>query len=332
MCKIVIIFLLSFIREHAIVIKGQPYAGNCVIFYEGRLEITKIQLTTNDNDMEALKFLSVDRNNPYYSGRTRIYGSLYIVGGSETSLKNISLQIIQNGRPVAVAKLADSARTTLINVYFKPTSSGTGRLDFKNGLLFELTNAEAALIDVSKDGVAVLRVHIEANMAHDGEAFADYSIPVKLLTLFSGNNRYGIRDSGLGGDDWVLPSVWDVINRLGPMYRWNDFSKMNGGKFPPHKTHADGQDADGYFDDYNKRDGTVARRLVDMINQSPDLSKIRKIFVTYERNQIDSFWQMIRTVTLRDGRQAPDVIQNIPGHETHFHIVIEPEASLLVVN
>jgi hypothetical protein len=112
------------------------------------------------------------------------------------------------------------------------------------------------------------------------------------------------------------------------MYRWNDFSKMNGGQFPPHKSHADGQDADGYFDDYNKRDGKVAKRLIDMINQSPDLIRIRKIFVTYERIETNSFWQTIQTVTLREGRHARAVIPIVPGHETHFHIVIEPEASL----
>jgi hypothetical protein len=201
---------------------------------------------------------------------------LQIVGGSETSLNDVSLHIIQNGRPVAVTKLADSARTNLINVYFKPTSSGMRQLDFKNGLLFELTTAEAALIDVSKDGAVVLRVRIAANMAHDGEAFADYPTPVKLLTRFPGNNRYLERNQELGGDDWVLPSVLSVINHLGPMYLWGDFSKMNGGKFPPHTSHADGRHIDGYFDGYKKRDGTVAKRLIDMVNQLPDPKKFVK--------------------------------------------------------
>jgi hypothetical protein len=70
MCKIVLFFLLSLISEHAIVTKGQPYAGNYIYFYEGRLAIPKIQLTTGSTDTGALKFLSVNRINPYYSNLT----------------------------------------------------------------------------------------------------------------------------------------------------------------------------------------------------------------------------------------------------------------------
>ena len=77
---------------------------------------------------------------------------------------------------------------------------------------------------------------------------------VPRLVRYKGNNRYGARDGGLGGDDWVLPSVRGYVEGFSGV-DWGDFSNMNRGFFSPHAGHNWGADVDGWFAGYNARDG-----------------------------------------------------------------------------
>ncbi len=144
---------------------------------------------------------------------------------------------------------------------------------------------------------------------------------MQKLVRYTGANRYGGRDEGVGGDDWVKPSVRTVIEHFAGL-TWGDFSNMNGGPFPPHQTHNDGNDADGWFNGYNARDAATAQTIIGHLNDATYGSRILTVYVTYQQANGNAFWEAIRNVTLNDGRQARDVIRPLGGHTTHFHWIV----------
>jgi hypothetical protein len=134
--------------------------------------------------------------------------------------------------------------------------------------------------------------------------------------------RYGGRDANRCGDDWVKPSVKQVIEHYGGN-TWGDFSNMNGGTFAPdHKTHQTGNDVDGHFEGYNDRDAATAATILGQLNDAAYGSRITKVFVTYEQTAGNSFWNAIKDVTLTDGRAAGSVIRPLVSNGTHFHWLV----------
>ena len=138
----------------------------------------------------------------------------------------------------------------------------------------------------------------------------------QILRQHTGGNRYGGRDETEGGDDWVKPSVDDLIG--GYNLTWGDFSNMNGGRFAPHASHRTGNDIDGWFNGYNNRDAATAASIIGHLNAANG-GRITAVFVTFTRQQGDAFWGAIENVVLGDGRRARDVILPVGGHTRHFH-------------
>ncbi len=135
---------------------------------------------------------------------------------------------------------------------------------------------------------------------------------------FKGSQRFGQRDPKEGGDDWLKPSVRSALNLIKNV-QFNDFSNMNGGNFLGHASHKNGNDADGYFTGYEKRDKAAANRMIELLNDPNLNGKIQFVFVTFERDENDEFWQAIKDKKLSDGRLARDVIRKESNHTGHFH-------------
>ncbi|MNZ87710.1 hypothetical protein D3C78_1065790 [compost metagenome] len=101
---------------------------------------------------------------------------------------------------------------------------------------------------------------------------------------------------------------------------WGDFSNMNAGSFAPdHRSHATGKDADGWYAGYSARDAASAAKMLALLNTAGVSSKVRTVFVTHTPSSGNAFYDAYKDVRLADGRKATSVIQNHPGHTTHFH-------------
>lgn len=283
---------------------------------ESNLAIT--QLALNDIDNTALQFLSVDGNNPYFGGNTRIHGEITIEGDEDDSLNSLELQIVQGGAVVATGNLDNAVQGTLLNQPFGDDET----LEINTSqLLFNLPNAQAANINVAQDGTVNLRV--KATSSNGGEVIQEFGA-VTLLGRYTDNNRYGGRDGNVGGDDWALPSVIDIIEHFGNQITLGDFSNMNGGQFAPHQTHRDGTHVDGWFNGYNARNAATAQTMINLLNDPTHGSNIQTVYVTFQQVNTDAFWNAIQNVVLNDGRMARDVIRPVGGHTTHFHWIINP--------
>ena len=292
-----------------------PYSvsGKC----NNGFKITKLQLKDIDNT--ALQYLSAD-DHTYFSGNTRIHGTITVVGTEDDTIASLILEVVQNGQTVATAHLSSSAQQSLINQTF-----GTDeKVEISTSqLLFELPSSEASKVNGSADGILTLRAKAVSGKAKDAKR--EFG-PVQILVRYEGNNRYGTRDVQRGGDDWVKPSVRRVVQHFSDILV-NDFSNMNGGSFAPdHQGHQNGQEVDGWFDGFNNRDAQTAQRMIGYLNDATYGSRIVTVFVTYQRIDTDPFWVAIRDLILDDDRMARDVIRVEAAHDTHFHWNIAPAA------
>jgi hypothetical protein len=267
-----------------------------------------------------LEYLSAAAH-PYFDGNTRVHGTITIRGNQDDQLQSVVLEVVQNGAVVATANLAPSAQTQLLNKNF----GADRQIEIsRSQRFFDLPSDQAALVDGSRDGTLLLRVR--ASSARGQEATRDFG-NVRILVRYTNNNRYGPRDDAVGGDDWIRPSVKPVLEHF-PDISWGDMSNMNGGNFfPPHHSHRDGVDVDGWFQGYNNRNAATAQRLIGYLNDRTYGSRIQQVGVTYQRVNGNLFWEAIRNVNLNDGRHARDVIRPWDGHDTHFHWRIGPAAN-----
>jgi hypothetical protein len=269
-------------------------------------------LALKDIDGSPLTHLSAD-SHTYFGGNTRVHGTVTVKGANGDSLSSLALEIVQDGVVVATANLTAAAGTSLL----KPFGPGKQVAIASSQLLFELPAAQAAAVNGAADGTLTLRAR--ARSAAGEEVTKDLG-NVQLLVKFDGANRYpagGPRDEAEGGDDWARPSLNALISSYTGLI-WGDFSNMNGGRFPPHSSHDEGLDADGWFPGYNARDAATAATIIGHLNAANG-SQITTVFVTYEEVPSDPFWQAIKDVVLNDGRLARAVIRPAAGHTTHFH-------------
>lgn len=281
------------------------------IVEEKKLKITKLKL--NDIDNTALQYLSTSAHT-YFSGNTRIHGTITVEGAKDDSLTSLELEVLEGGTVVARANLAAGAQGTLLTTF-----GDDEKVEITNSqLLFELPSAQAAAVNQQNNGNLTLRARAKSQ---NGEEATKEFGAVQKLVRYTGNNRYGDRDEGVGGDDWVKPSVRTVVEHFAGL-TWGDFSNMNGGQFAPHQTHNDGNDADGWFSGYNARDAATAQTIIGHLNDATYGSRILTVYVTYQQANGNAFWEAIRNVTLNDGRRARDVIRSIGGHTTHFHWIV----------
>jgi hypothetical protein len=278
------------------------------------ITITKLEL--NDIDDVALEYLSTDEHT-YFGGNTRVHGIITVEGEPESKLESIQLEVLQDGAVVGTGKLATAAESELLNVAFGDDK----KVEITaSQLLFELPSSEAGNVNGSQNGQVLLRAKAKTT---EGDETEEEFGNVEILVRFEGT-RYGGRDEARGGDDWVKPSVRDVIEHFA--LTWGDASNMNAGSFSPdHTSHRTGNDVDGWFDGFNNRDAATAQRIIDILNDDTYGSRITNVFVTFRNaGQISrpEFWNAINGVMLDDGRVASNVITHEPSHTTHFHFRI----------
>jgi hypothetical protein len=272
------------------------------------LEITSLALV--DIDGSALQYLSAAPHT-YFGGNTRIHGTVTVEGNSQDQLQSLVLEITQNGAVVATGTLAPTPAATLI----APFGLAERVQVIQRQLLFNIPSAQLSGIDVSADGTLGLRVR--ACSTKGEEATRDVQ-SVQILARYTGNNRYGPRDTAVGGDDWIRPSVLNLLDQVADV-DFGDMANMNGGTFDPHASHGNGLNVDGKYAGYAARDAACAQTMIDHLNTAAYGSSITQVFVTYTSTQTNVFYQAIKDVTLNDGRLATNVIRPVTNHDTHFH-------------
>jgi hypothetical protein len=293
-------------------------------------------LTLNDIDNKPLQFLSTD-DHPYFSGTTRIHGTITVKGRPKHELESLVLEMRDEDGTVATARLAGGVKATLLTKF---GSDEKVTVD-KSKLLFVLPSAQAALLDSAENGEVALRVVAKTKPTFalpQGLKNVRTFGSVPKLVRYSNANRYGGRDADKGGDDWVKPSVRPVAEHFAGI-NWGDFSNMNGGPFPPHASHKTGNDIDGAFAGYAARDAATAATIIEHLNDDTYGSRIQRVFVAFNRpgtpranwlrceggpdtSAHGAFWNAIQGITLDDGRLASAVIRPVRDHCTHFHWVI----------
>ncbi|MFB6260985.1 MAG: hypothetical protein ABEJ96_08735, partial [Thiohalorhabdaceae bacterium] len=273
-------------------------------------ELAVTGLTLNDIDDTPLAFLSSDAHT-YFNGNTRVHGKVTVEGSSDDALQDLVLEVVQGGTVVATADLAPTARDVLLQPFGEDGQIGLA----SSQRLFDLASAQADNVDGTENGTLSLRLRAESA---NGETATREAGSAGLLVDFDGDNRYGQRDTQVGGDDWARPSLLGIVQAFDGAI-WGDFSNMNAGAFPPHSSHKTGKDADGWFKGYNARDAETAQTLIEFLNTGAG-SEITTVLVTFQQSDEDPFWNAIQGVNLDDGRAATEVIRPHPGHEGHFHI------------
>jgi hypothetical protein len=264
---------------------------------EKKLAITALSL--NDIDNQALSYISLDSHS-YFSGQTRVHGTITIEGDKEDSLKELELQVLNGGSIIARGGLEGSLAGSVYRVF-----GDTEKIEINTSQL--LFNIPAGQVNAS--GQVSLRVHARSA---DETADRDFGA-LQALKRYAGSNRFGERDDARGGDDWVRPSVKSFLEGVSGVI-WNDMSNMHGGDFTPdHKSHRHGLSADGHFANYNKRDATTAKTIIAQLNNAG--TRVTTVYVTFT----PEFSKAIQGVKLNDGRLATSVIRNLNGHKTHFH-------------
>jgi len=284
-----------------------------------KVEVSALQIsmfTLRDIDNTALDYLSVDPNHDHFGGNTRLNGSITVKGEEDHRLQNVVLEIIQDGNVAAEAELTTAARGQLIGTTF-----GTDKkiAISANQLLFQLSNSEAAGVDISQNGTLSFRVR--ATASNGDEATFDVPGTVEIMTRFEPTRTYGGADEHRGGDEWTLPSLIPLLEHFDDQLTFGDISNMNGGTFQPdHATHRDGVSVDAWFEGYNARNAATAAQLIEFLNDDTYGSQIRQIYATFNPAPGNAFFDAIDGVVLDDGRQAVNVFRNVAGHDTHFHM------------
>lgn len=271
---------------------------------EKSLAITSMEL--NDIDNSALAYLSASTH-PYFGGNTRIHGTVTVEGAADDALESLQLEVIQNGQVAATAMLDAGAESALLQTFGDDNTVSISA----SQLLFNLVPQN---INVTNNGTLSLRARARAQ---SGEETTHDLGTVQILRRFNSADRYGGRDEAEGGDDWAKPSVAGFVESWSGML-WGDFSNMNGGRFIGHASHRTGNDADGWFSGYNALDANTAATIIGHLNQA-NASRITSVFVTYQAQAGNAFYDAIQNVTLNDGRRATDVIRPVAHHTTHFH-------------
>ncbi len=307
--------------------------GKCTItiswfFYKRKMSIKKVSLL--DIDSKPLSYLSVaadyhTNQGTIFHSNTRVNGTLKIHGPKNYVLDKVQLLVTEHGGvTTAVGHLAPAAAAKLLGKPFGPDETLAITTP---QLLFEIPSSEAGKLILTIDNKLDLSVHIQAtNEQEDWKAWGS----VRRLTRYTSSNRYGPRDLGVGGDDWIRPSIKLILDQFAPGHCYGDMSNMNGGIFDPHETHQDGIDVDVNFDSpdgcgpsdsdgsFSNTSAADAQRVINDLN-SPLGSQIARVYVTFHYSSSDHFWNAIKNVMLADGRRACRVIRSVPLHIHHFH-------------
>lgn len=274
---------------------------------------------------ERLRYLSAAPH-AYWSGRTRVNGTLTIRAPEGAQVSAIDLDIFNGATRVATAALVPELAPTLLR-----TVGADGIVSLTaNQWMFAIDSAQFSALTLGTGVSLTPKVRVTFANGQTATRELGRTLPAFGRFLGAASARTGTRDVGnctglrarfpCGGDDWADPRTLAFIGSVGGDTRWNDFSNMNGGEFPPHHSHETGFDIDGTFPNYNPASEATALTMLGFLNQHG--RKIANVFVTYAIG--DDFYEAIKNVTLTDGRSALSVITIEADHVDHFHWRLDP--------
>jgi hypothetical protein len=304
--------------------------------------VYSVEATLNDvhyrpTQVRRLEFLSVAASDAW-NGRVHVYGTLRFRGAPTDSLKSVVLELYENDLYRTAGVLVTAAADELLGVPF-----GTDGVSVvASQKLFEFQSATLGqLIEESTNDY--LTVHVHATTAAGLSITQRTPVRLDKLIQYTGHNRYPEEPDELidcvvpqpkpqtpdafrppapcGGDQWLRPSVLALVGMVPPtLVLWGDFSNMNGGLFPPHRTHDKGTHVDGWFEGYNERDEAAGRRLAEVLSHLP-ADRIMRVWVTTKA----AFWRGLDAgPRLSDGASARTKVRFLLGHASHFHIDLVP--------
>ena len=271
------------------------------------LAITQASLFDIDNT--PLHYLSAAEH-AYFNAATRVHAKFKLAGPAASRLASLELQVRQAGVVKARAPLTAALSPSMYKTF------GRSGIELSSAqLAFEIPAKELAGINTSTDGPLNLKLVAVADAGYSAEKDMG---SVQLLDRWTGADRYGGRDAHRGGDDWLTAAARGVCSAVS--VSWGDFSNMNAGSFAPdHRSHTKGKDADGWYAGYSARDAASAAKMLALLNTEGVSSKVQTVYVTHTPSPGNAFYDAYQDVRLADGRKATSVIQNYPGHTTHFH-------------
>jgi hypothetical protein len=291
---------------------------------ENNLIITAAKL--NDIDDLPLEYLSASSHS-YFSGKTRVHGTLSIEGDAEDQLNAMSLEVLDSGKILARGNLSVEAQAQL----FVPFGDDRKIEISVSQLLFELSASQFSTLDQTKNGDLVIRITAKSK---NGKATSREIGKLTKLVRYTKTNRFGSRNETRGGDDWVKPSVKTLLDSYTNI-SIGDISNMNGGSFrKEHRGHRSGNDVSLTFTGYsnnNKVSPAAATTILAQLNNPTYGKRIRAVYVTYCRpdaplvcasDSSQEFWDAIKNVTLVDGRKASDVIIPMLSHFSNYQWII----------
>ena len=312
-----------------------------------------------------------------YEGYVRIHGTITVSGPPTDSLTDIFIDVLENNVVRATGTLAratvSNVRATLLNQPFgddgvvRITATTTGITP----LLFEIPASQLANINQTTEDQQ-LQIRIRPVYA-SGVAIPPFDPRVRLtkLVAYTKTNRDGVArdladceglsptaelernrpDFPCGGDSWVRPKPkkWaEAATTLavgGVTYNvnWNDFSNMNGGRFPVHAQHRVGTEIDGDFDGYIRMNEAAADKMLDFLRRYyTGIVRVRVGYSTASKKKnaagqnlpgcsitvpvsdTNPYWNKIKAAAaLPDGRLPQNVIVNTAGHCDHFHVELD---------
>jgi len=318
------------VRQNSLRIDNLAFTDK--VYYPPKKDQNGVVITPAMVDYEDLEFLSYDEHN-YYNGTNRIYGSFRVAGPPGTEIENVTLLVLNGSTSISSVNLDSGAASTA--VIGTIGQSGFSEITDNSTLLFEIPAAAYV-----SDNLGLQLLATTTSGTQVKSKVTRYTALKNFAHGKSHIKRFGGRDETTnGGDDWSEGWGADLIDKLSVQYptiHFNDASDMNGGKFPPHKSHGSQVVVDAYFpglpakkDANGKRraDGksaAAAQFIVTVLNDPFWARHIKHILTTYTTNNGDAFNSEIKRSTVLDSSGNPIFASQkiIPygEHKTHMHI------------
>ncbi|MFA5583832.1 MAG: hypothetical protein WDA09_06420 [Bacteriovoracaceae bacterium] len=298
----------------------------------------------------------------------RIFGEMT---GTNILRKNLTLTLVvfQNGVKFGEFPLSKCAKEFLELDKSKKKFHYGRRINFVS-YLFAIPFQSLKFLDVStgsKVKIALKALWLDEDDIVQSLLSDEKELRILVSTnrgkkIFGGLDTYDTPRYGMlrtGGDKWLLPSVsrkTEEILDANPSWGLNDGSKLNGGKFKPHKEHKTGTDIDIGNDfnflsiesfanvDESKRKKIWLNQLSQierfLSNVQDDYPYFENIFLTRELTLIDkktdekvvkidprfvdSYFENRcfngRFISLRMNKEDRSLLTHSTGHHDHLHI------------
>ncbi len=315
--------------------------------YSAAMKLVEYWDTPERTRYEDLKYLSIGAHTDVWNDITPIHGTLDIQGPPGATLTSLVLDVVEGSTLKATAQLSAAARAQLIGVPFG--RSGWIHVSDPNTTLYELLGSNTHAISLA-DGTVTLRLRgtYSTGVPVRNAQGQDVTLSVQKLVRYAGTNRFGNvrpnqpdpRDKDTcgvgsldsypnypcGGDDWYRPYFTGVLSQLNAnanALAYNDFSNLNGGRFPPHKGHRRGDGVDVRFVNaaLQRRDAAHLDALVALLRTDAGRHVIQ-VGTAFGPDFAEAL-QRADQLVLANGKHPSQVIKRWDSHTDHMHFDLQ---------